>query len=94
MHHKNHRLFCVVLATLFLQIFTYAQEVTRTSGADESAIRAVLDQYFDAYTREDLEACMRLWSVNSPNFASRKEALSTVFKANDDSVSFARGNDG
>ena len=82
MHHKN-RLTGVVLATLFLQTFIYSQEVTRTSSPDESAIRVVLDQYFDAYAREDLEGCMRLWSANSPNVTSRKEALDNLFKAND-----------
>ena len=82
MHHRN-RLSWVVLTTLFLQTFIYSQEVTQTSSPDESAIRAVLDQYFDAYAREDLEACIRLWSASSPNLASRKATLENLFKAND-----------
>jgi CHAT domain-containing protein/Tfp pilus assembly protein PilF len=84
---KIRRLSWVVLITLFLQTLAYDQEVRRPSSpllpADEASLRAALDQYLAAYAREDLEACVRLWSVNSPNLASRKDTLDKLFKANE-----------
>jgi CHAT domain-containing protein/uncharacterized protein HemY len=86
MPHKKRWLSFVVLTALCLQSLVLAQEPARTSNAssaDESALRALLDQYFGAYAREDLEACLRLWSAGSPNLPPRKDALDKLFKAND-----------
>ncbi len=85
MPHKKRWLSLVVLTALCLQSFVYAQEPAQTSSAsssDESALRALLDQYFAAYARADLEACVRLWSAGSPNLAARKDALDKLFKTN------------
>ncbi len=86
MPHKKRWLSLVVLTALGLQSFVYAQEPAQTSSAsssDESALRALLDQYFAAYARADLEACVRLWSAGSPNLAARKDVLDKLFKTND-----------
>lgn len=81
MPHEKHWLSWVALTTLCLQSLAYTQVVSSSSSSDESALRAVLDQYFMAYTR-DLDACIRMWSTNSPNLGPGKEALDKLFKAN------------
>jgi CHAT domain-containing protein/Tfp pilus assembly protein PilF len=87
--HTKHRLSWILIAALFLPSIAYAQGVPQTSSSpptspsDESALREVLDKYFAAYAREDLEEVMRLWSARSPELAPRREALQKFFKASD-----------
>ncbi|MGH9882779.1 MAG: hypothetical protein ACRD6N_15185, partial [Pyrinomonadaceae bacterium] len=66
------RLSLIVIVALCLQPFGFAQESTPTV---ETAVRAVVEEYFAAYAREDLERFMGLWSVNSPELELRRKVM-------------------
>jgi len=74
------RLSLVLLACLCLQPQGLAQEASPT---DESALRPVVEEFFAAYARKDLDGFMRLWSANSPDLATRGKAMQELFAAND-----------
>ncbi len=48
-------------------------------AVDEAAIRALVDHYFSAYSREDLDAIAQLWSDKSPNLGAAKGRLKEFF---------------
>ena len=61
-------------------------EVVPTSygqTADEIALRAVVEQFYSTYTKEDLPGFASLWSVRSPDLAARRKALEKLFADND-----------
>src|SRR5215468_3031226 len=49
----------------------------------ESALRAVVEQYFTLYAGKDLDGLMSLWSEKSPDYASIKESLRRQFTTED-----------
>ncbi|PYT08793.1 MAG: hypothetical protein DMF60_03875, partial [Acidobacteria bacterium] len=53
------------------------------SAKPEAAIRALVDQFFAAYARKDIEAFIRLWSAKSPDFESKKKAAQVLFADNE-----------
>ena len=74
------RLSLIVIFALCLQPLGLAQEA---SPADETALRAVAEELFAAYGREDLEGFMVQWSANSPELATQRKAMQEVFAANE-----------
>jgi tetratricopeptide (TPR) repeat protein/CHAT domain-containing protein len=42
-------------------------------------LKAVMDQYFAAYARKDMEAALALWSARSPELAARRDAFQKLF---------------
>ena len=79
----------VIAATLCLSSLSFAQDVSRTlpsasaPSADEAALRALVDQFFAAYARKDLDALLKQWSTGSPDLEARRKELQQVFAAND-----------
>src|SRR6266478_6485014 len=53
------------------------------SPKPEAAIRALVDQFFAAYARKNIEAFIRLWSAKSPDFESKKKAAQVLFADNE-----------
>jgi len=47
--------------------------------ADEAALRVLVDKFFAAYQKKDLDGFMGLWSAKSPDFASRKQTMQRLF---------------
>src|SRR6266545_5686213 len=74
------RLSLIVVAALCLQPLGLAQDA---SPVDETALRAVAEELFAAYAREDLEGFMGQWSANSPELATRRKAMQELFAANE-----------
>ena len=52
-------------------------------SADEPAIRVLVERYFAAYAKKDLEAIGRLWSDKSPDLPQTKARLKEFFSLND-----------
>src|SRR5687768_792778 len=52
----------------------------RPAGADEPALKALVEQFYAAYAREDLEGFMALWSSRSPDFTSRRQVMKQIFE--------------
>jgi CHAT domain-containing protein len=50
-----------------------------TQSADEAALRALVEKFYAAYQKEDLDGFMGLWSEKSPDFAQRKQAMQQFF---------------
>src|SRR5690242_170546 len=48
-------------------------------AADEAAVRQVVDRFFDAYARKDLDGFMALWSAQSPDLAARRQTAQAIF---------------
>ncbi len=48
-------------------------------GADEAAIRALIERYFAGYAKEDLEAITQMWSDKSPDLTQAKARLKEFF---------------
>jgi CHAT domain-containing protein/Tfp pilus assembly protein PilF len=74
------RLSLIVIVALCLQPFGLAQEA---SPDDETALRAVAEELFAAYGKKDLEGLMGLWSLKSPELATRRKAIQEFFAANE-----------
>jgi CHAT domain-containing protein/Tfp pilus assembly protein PilF len=55
---------------------------SHSQSGEEAAIRALVERYFSAYAREDLEAIGRLWSDKSPDLAQTKATLKEFFSIN------------
>jgi CHAT domain-containing protein/Tfp pilus assembly protein PilF len=53
------------------------------SADDAVALKAVVDKFFDAFAKKDLDGFMSLWSQKSPDYASRKQGMQRFFAAND-----------
>jgi CHAT domain-containing protein/lipopolysaccharide biosynthesis regulator YciM len=73
-----------LLWSLLFIAFGFAVAAQERSGAsevkaeDEAALRAVIEQYFALFAKEDSEGMMRLWSDKSPEYAERKDTLSQL----------------
>ena len=61
--------------------FSVVAESHSQSG-EEAAIRALIDRYFAAYAKEDLDAIGQLWSDKSPDLAQTKARLKDLFSLN------------
>ena len=59
------------------------QSAAASSPKDEAELRAVVEQFFAAYAKEDLDGVMRLWSEKSPDYAERKKTLADLFAKED-----------
>ena len=51
-----------------------------TSPEDEAALRAVIEQYYAAYSRGDLDAMMALWHPGAPGIRGLRIVLEHAFK--------------
>jgi CHAT domain-containing protein/Tfp pilus assembly protein PilF len=51
--------------------------------ADEDAIHTLINRYFAAYAKEDLEAITDLWSNKSPDLSAHRKTLERLFADND-----------
>ncbi len=47
--------------------------------ADEKAIRELAGRFFDAYASKDVDACMALWSQQSPDYETHKKTMAGLF---------------
>jgi CHAT domain-containing protein/Tfp pilus assembly protein PilF len=52
-------------------------------SSDEAALRAVVETFYAAYTKEDLESFTSLWSSKSPDLTARRKAMEKLFADND-----------
>ena len=67
----------VLLSTLVFDSGLLAQ------SSDETSIRKLVESYFAAYAREDLEAITQMWSDKSPDLAQANARLKEFFSLND-----------
>jgi CHAT domain-containing protein len=74
----------ILIALLFLSGTGFSQErpAGSKSSADEAPLRALVDRFFAAYAKKDLDSFMQLWSAKSPEVDSRRKAMGEVFGAN------------
>src|SRR5262249_18819038 len=68
--------------------FGFPQVDSRTQDSapgqlEESALRAEVEKYFDAYGRKNLAGVVALWSEKSPNLAAYKQSLQQQFTSED-----------
>lgn len=74
-----------ILLGFCLLSFALAQGGLRAlaQSDDEAAVRSLVERYFEAWRKEDLDAAAGLWSEKSPDLAAGKSRLQTLFSAND-----------
>ncbi len=46
---------------------------------EEEALKSLVERFFTAYEKEDLEGLMSLWSEKSPDYAERKKVMKELF---------------
>jgi CHAT domain-containing protein/Tfp pilus assembly protein PilF len=80
---------CLMVATLCLSAFAPVENkaeafsIFSLQTADEIALRAVVEQFYAVYSKEDLPGFASLWSAKSPDLAARQQALEKLFADND-----------
>jgi CHAT domain-containing protein/Tfp pilus assembly protein PilF len=52
-------------------------------ASDEAALRGLIEEFYAAYAKEDIEGLARLWSPRSPDLAARRKALEKLFADHD-----------
>jgi len=57
--------------------------VTSMQNADEAALSALVEKFFAASAQEDLDGFMALWSVQSPEYVARRQAMQQFFAQRD-----------
>jgi len=57
--------------------------VSSAQTSEETALRALADNFFAAYQKEDIEALRSMMDVKSPDFAAAKQNLQKVFADNE-----------
>lgn len=50
---------------------------------EETALKALVERFFDAYAKKDLDGFMRLWSEKSPEYEFRKRVMQQIFAGAD-----------
>jgi CHAT domain-containing protein/tetratricopeptide (TPR) repeat protein len=60
-----------------------ALAATHFQAGEEAAIRDLIEHYFAAYAKEDLEAITRMWSDKSPDFVTHRKTLEKLFADRD-----------
>src|SRR5207247_828366 len=50
-----------------------------TPVPDEAALRSLVDKYFEAYARGDVESFLKLWSRNAEGMEGRRQAVQRNF---------------
>jgi CHAT domain-containing protein/ketosteroid isomerase-like protein len=75
MSHTS-RLFTV---TLSLLLFAFTHGLVAAQTDDTSAIRKLVEQFFSAYAKEDVEGLMSLWSPDSTELTAGKESFQKAF---------------
>jgi CHAT domain-containing protein/tetratricopeptide (TPR) repeat protein len=72
-----------LVSSALAQPLSSSEIPTSYQSSAESAVRAVVEQYFAFYTGKDLDGLMSLWSEKSPDYASIKEILRRKFTTED-----------
>lgn len=57
--------------------------IAARQSADEADLRLLVERFFDAYQKKNIEAVMSMWDEKSPNFAAGKKSFQQTFLAND-----------
>src|ERR1041384_1080997 len=68
---------CLIAVSLFAVLTVATPIPTRAQNDEQAQIRQLVQQFFAAYTKEDIEGLMSLWSDKSDLKASRETFLTT-----------------
>ncbi len=73
----------VAIALLTLSTFgpSQTQSPQRSPTGDEASLRALVDRYFAAFAKKDLDGLMGMWSAGSSEIESRRKAMQELFAA-------------
>jgi CHAT domain-containing protein/uncharacterized protein HemY len=68
----------------FLACFIFCTPLLAVAqSAEEPALRALLERFFAAYQKEDIEDLLALWSKKSPNISANEQLARRTFADND-----------
>jgi CHAT domain-containing protein/Tfp pilus assembly protein PilF len=70
-----------VIAICLVPSFSFAQDKrpTQLDSPDDHVLRGIIDEFFAAYSRKDVDAFVRLWSAKSPDLAVRRQEIQKLF---------------
>ena len=89
MSHASRRCALLVIAAHLLSFLALAQIDPRAlpphaaSASQENTPSEVVEKFFFAYSKKDLEGFMALWSAKSPDFESRRKQTQELFNTRD-----------
>lgn len=72
-------LFCHCLLLFALTLARPLNFNPQPSAEDEAALHSIVERFFAAYSKEDLDGFMALWSGKSPEYAQSKRAMQKIF---------------
>ena len=72
------------VALIVLLSITLSPQTMGQSGESQTATKKVVEKFFDAYVRKDIERCAALWSQTSPDLQTRIQALKAMFATTGD----------
>src|SRR5262249_1802831 len=81
MSQSKHRwlwmiiLVCGLVVAGFAQEEAQAQQRATVQSSDETTLRALATEFFEAITKKDLDGFIRLWSTKSPDITARKQEM-------------------
>ncbi|HEY6806757.1 MAG TPA: tetratricopeptide repeat protein [Pyrinomonadaceae bacterium] len=81
-HHG--RLGSIILVCLLLSsVRAHDESRSQLSASDNTALHALVEEFYGSYARKDLAGFVRLWSSKSPELAARRETMQKLFVDNE-----------
>jgi CHAT domain-containing protein/uncharacterized protein HemY len=77
----TQRFVVLLLTNLLFCLLISAPSFAQTPSPDEASLRRLIERYFAAYEKEDLNALIGQWSEKSPDLAANQKSLQESFAA-------------
>src|SRR5688572_29645817 len=77
MSQRSSGFFTITLSVVLLFGFTHG--LVAAQADDTAAIRKLVEQFFSAYAKEDIEGLMSLWSQDSTELTTSKQSFQKAF---------------
>lgn len=79
MSHLKYRVIASCVLCLVVCLTGFRPLPVFAQGDDEAAIRSLVERFFAAYQKKDLDGLMSLWSEKASDFAASKQSLQQTF---------------
>ncbi|HEY0547370.1 MAG TPA: CHAT domain-containing protein [Pyrinomonadaceae bacterium] len=79
MSHQKYRVIAICLLCVAVSLTGFKPLPVFAQADDEAAIRRLVENFFAAYQKEDIEGLMSLWSEHSGDLAASRQSLQQTF---------------
>jgi hypothetical protein len=81
--HRGRLCSVILVCLCFASVRAHEESRTQPSAADNTALRALVEEFYGSYAKKDLDGFLRLWSARSPELTARREAMQKLFVDNE-----------